>query len=85
MSATFELIDSVARIHRLIESGKIWQDSKGGWHSRCSTCRKSRSHRNRGLAIDNAHTLCRKCHVERQGSAWEQLKFLYETRRIEDY
>lgn len=85
MSADIEPNGSVARIHRLIDDGKIWHDIKANWHSRCPTCRKARSHRNRGLAIDNVHTLCRKCHVERYGSPWQQLQLVNQIRRIEDY
>ena len=74
----------VEYIHGLIADGKIWIDPKGDWHTRCPACRKVRRHRNRGLAIDAVSVLCRKCHIERHGNAWQQLKLLYQVRRQED-
>lgn len=65
--------------------GLLWKNNAGKYQTHCPTCRKIRTHKNRGTAVDHVYVLCRRCHIERYGSPWQQLKLLNQTRRIEDY
>jgi hypothetical protein len=54
----------------------IWQGKCGEWYSRCPICQASRSHKTKGIAIDKANNLCRKCRIERGSDYWAMLRLL---------